>query len=162
MQIDTPFAEHRESVRAEWIDYSRHMNIGYYLLPFENASSAFCVYLDLSQPYRERTNHALFAAETHVTFEHEVGERDPLCFTTQLLDWAPKWINCFHSMYHAEEKFLAATNQVLFVHVDLSTRRSAPMPSKTQQLLAKIHQAHSALPTPPQAGRGIRTRGLSA
>ena len=162
MHIDIPFDKHRECVRAEWIDYSRHMNIGYYLLPFENASSAFCFYLDLSRPYRERTNHALFAAETHVTFEHEVREGAPLRFTTQLLDWAPKWINCFHCMYHAEEGFLAATNQIVFVHVDLSTRRSAPMPPKTQQLLAKICEAHSSLPMPPQAGRGIRTRGVSA
>ena len=90
---DLLFQQHEETVRADWIDYSGHMNFGYFLLSFENASSAFFRHLDLSQAHRERTNHALFAAETHLTFKREVKLGDRLRFTTQLLGWAPKWIN---------------------------------------------------------------------
>jgi len=82
MNSNVRFAEHTETVRPEWIDYNGHMNVGYYLLPFENASGAFCRHLDISKAYRERTNHAVFAAETHLTFEREVKEGDLLRFET--------------------------------------------------------------------------------
>ena len=154
-----PFEQHEERVRSEWIDYSGHMNVGYYLLPFENAIRAFARYLDLSQDYRDRTNHALFAAETHITFEREVRQGDRLRFTTQLLGWSPKWINCFHCMYQADEDYLAATNQILFVHVNLEKRRAGPIPKRQQATLKALMDAHSKLPVPPQAGRAIRPGG---
>ena len=151
-----PFELHEDRVREEWIDYSGHMNAGYYLLAFEKASRVFCRYLDLSQPYRERTNHALFAVEAHVTFEREVRQGDGLRFTTQLLGWSPKWINCMHCMYQMSEGYLAATNQLLFVHVNLETRHSAAMPERQQATLKTLMVAHSKLPLPRQAGRSIR------
>ena len=158
MSTDRLFARHEEVVRPEWIDYSGHMNIGYYLLPFENASSVFCQHVGLSRRYRERTNHALFAAETHVTFEREVKEADRLRFTTQLIAWGPRWINCIHCMHQAEAGYLAATNQVLFVHVNLETRRSAPLPDGQQATLREIMASHAELPIPEQAGRAITKR----
>ena len=152
---DLLFQQHEETVRAEWIDYSGHMNVGYYLLPFENASGAFFRHLDLSQSHRERTHHALFAAETHLTFEREVKLGDRLRFTTQLLGWAPKWINCIHCMYHVGENYLAATNQLLFVYVDLEKRRSAPMPDRQQAALRALFETHSKSKIPTQVGRSI-------
>ena len=157
LQRDLLFDEYRDVVRPEWIDYSGHMNVGYFLLPFENASGAFFEHLDLSRAYRERTNHALFAAETHIIFEREVGEGERLFFTTQLICWAPRWVNCIHSMYQVNGNHLAATNQLLFVHVDLSSRRAAPMPKKRQAALAQMFERHSRLPIPSQAGRSIKS-----
>ena len=158
MSYCSPFAQHEEVVRPEWIDYSGHMNVGYYLLPFENATRVFFRHIDLSQAYRERTDHALFAAETHLTFEREVKEGDRLRFTTQLIGWAPKWVNCIHCMYHAEDGYLAATNQLLYVHVDLETRRAAPIPAPQQAALDAMMQSHAALPAPAQVGRAITRR----
>ena len=156
MSVEILFAEHEEPVRPEWIDYNGHMNVGYYLMPFENATGAFCRHLDISKAYREGTNHAIFAAETHLTFEREVKAGDRLRFVSQLLDWAPKWFNLFHYMYNAEEGYLAATNQLLFVHVDLATRRAQPMSDVHQARLEKMMALHATVPMPAQAGRAIR------
>ena len=149
------FAEHEEPVRSEWIDGNGHMNVGYYLLPFENATSAFCRHLDISKAYRERTNHAVFAAETHLTFEREVKEGDRLRFETRLLDWSVKWINLIHFMYNADQGYLAATNQLLFVHVSLETRRAVPMTPAHQEQLAVLLAEHGRMLPSPQAGRAI-------
>lgn len=150
------FSQHEETVLAEWIDYNGHMNVGYYLLPFENASGAFCRHLDISKAYRERTDHAVFAAETHLTFEREVKLGDRLRFSTQLLDWSPKWINLIHFMHNVDAGYLAASNQLLLVHVNLETRRAVPMPDAQQAGLAAMMAEHAALPLPAQAGRAIR------
>ena len=149
------FSEHEETVREDWIDYNGHMNVGYYLLPFENASTAFCRHIDISQAYQERTGHAIFAAEAHVTFEREVKLGDRLEFTTRLLGWAPKWINIIHFMVNADEGYLAATNQLIFIHVNSATHKSAPFPESQQAALADMLAAHETFPIPPQAGRAI-------
>ncbi len=57
----------------------------------------------------------------------EVGEGDPLRFTTRLLGWDAKRIHYFHEMYHATEGYLAATNELMSLHVSQETRRAAPM-----------------------------------
>jgi acyl-CoA thioester hydrolase len=153
------FSEHEETVREDWIDYNRHMNVGYYLLPFENASTAFCRHMDISQAYKERSGHAIFAAEAHLTFEREVTLGDRLKFTTRLLGLGAKWINIIHFMENADAGYLAATNQLIFVHLNLSTQKSAPFPEAQRAALTEMLAVHETYPVPPQAGRAI-TAGM--
>src|SRR5262249_45317698 len=60
-----------------------------------------------------------------------------------------------HAMYHATEGFLAATNELMSLHVDRATRRGAPMAPEILARLAAIQRVHDTLPRPPQAGRAI-------
>ncbi len=171
--IEAPFRGHGEVVKPEWIDYSGHMNVGYFLLPFENAAVAFFRWLDLSREYRARTGHALFVAEAHLTFARELRAGDRLAFTTQLLGWGGKWVHCFFEMHNADPAcgpkpyggrrpdngYLAATCEKVYIHMNLEARRSAPFPDDAQVRLRRVHAAHAKLPRPPQAGRAITPRG---
>src|SRR2546428_14145083 len=58
-------------------------------------------------------------------------------------------------MYHAEDGYLAATNELMSLHVSESTRRSAPMAPEILERLVRIQAAHDPLPRPPQGGRMI-------
>ena len=60
-----------------------------------------------------------FVADMNVTYHQEVKEGDPLRFTTRILNCDEKRIHFWHEMYHVEEGYLAATNEVLSVHIDL-------------------------------------------
>jgi len=66
-----------------------------------------------------------------------------------------KRLHYFHQMYHAEDGYLAATNELMSLHVSGSTRRGAPMASEILERLARIQAAHDALPRPPKVGRPI-------
>ena len=65
-------------------------------------------------------------------------------------------------MYHADEGFLAATNELMSLHVSQETRRSAPMAPAIEDKLAAIQAAHDPLPLPPQLGRVIGLKSGSA
>ncbi|MBT6118031.1 MAG: thioesterase-like protein [Rhodospirillaceae bacterium] len=143
------------AVRSEWIDYSGHMNIGYYLLAFELRATAFFEPLDLSRAYRERTDNALFSLETHIAFLREVREGATLRFDGQLLGHDAKRVRAFYRMFDAEEGYLAAINEVMYVHIDLDIRRSAPLPPDRAAALDALWAEHKDLPWPGQAGRGI-------
>ena len=159
MDIPAPFDAFRSVVPTDWIDHNDHLNMGYYLVIFDHATDALFEYLGLGPSYREAHNAATFALEGHITYQREVGRDDPLRFTSQLIDFDAKRLHYFHRMYHAEEGFLAATNELMSLHISRETRRSAPMPPHVLAKLEAVKAAHAHLPRPPEAGRVI---GLNA
>jgi len=133
--------------------------VGYYLVVFDLATDEFLAWVGLDAAHRARHGVTTFCLEAHLTFHREVRVGDPLRFTTQLLAHDEKRIHYFHAMYHAGNGYLAATNELMSLHVSEATRRSAPMAAAVLERLARIRAAHGALPRPPQVGRVI---GLGA
>ncbi len=157
--IPSPFDRYRDVVRPEWIDHNHHMNMGYYVVVFDLATDAWFDYIGLDAPHRAAHGVTTFCLEAHVTYHREVREGDPLRFTTRLLDHDAKRIHYFHEMHHATEHYLAATNELMSLHVSESTRRAAPMAPAMVERLARIQAVHAVLPRPVQVGRRI---GLGA
>ncbi len=63
-------------------------------------------------------------------------------------------MHIFHSMYHAEEGWLAASNEILMMHIDYETRRSTPWRAETMQRLdaLKATTFHKVLPRLGEGG----------
>jgi acyl-CoA thioester hydrolase len=97
----------------------------------------------------------LFTLETHVTYDREVALGDPLRITSQILDWDAKRLHFFHHMYHADQGYVAATNEQIMLHVGYQSRRSAPFTDEVAARVAAMAQAHAGLKRPAQAGRVI-------
>lgn len=164
MTYDAPLTVHREAVQPAWIDYNGHMNVAYYNLAFDHAVDALFDVIDVGIDYVRRTNKSVFVLETHVNYIQEVVEGDPLRFELQLIDWDAKRAHFFIRMYHDQKDYLAATSEQIAVHVDLSERRTAPLPDAAQQKLSRMMESHGRLPRPPEVGRamGIRRKSEAA
>ena len=150
-----PFDEHRAVVRPEWIDDNGHFNMGYYVVAFDLATDAWLDHIGLSASERAQSGATTFTLESHVNYLRELREAAPLRFTTRLLAFDQKRIHYFHEMFHATEGFLAATNELMSLHVKLATRRGAPMAPEVLARLADVLSLHETLPLPPQVGRRI-------
>jgi acyl-CoA thioester hydrolase len=159
MMLDSPFDRYRDVVRSEWIDHNHHMNMGYYLVVFDLATDEFFRWIGLGADHRRTHQVTTFCLEAHVTYHREVREGDPLRFTTQLLSHDAKRLHYIHCMFHATDGYLAATNELMSLHVTLETRRGAAMAPEILARLATIQHAHDRLARPPQVGRVI---GLGA
>lgn len=162
MPIESPLALYQGFVQPEWIDYNGHMNVAYYVLAFDHATDALLDYLGMNDAYREHTQCSAFVLETHVNYQRELAASDPLRITTQLLGFDSKRIHHFHRMYHGEEGFLAATTELILIHVDLTQRHSTPMPLEILDRLNTIMTQHMQMPRPPQSGRviGVRSKPI--
>jgi acyl-CoA thioester hydrolase len=156
--IPAPFDGYRDLVRSGWIDENGHMNMGYYVVVFDYATDAWLDFIGLSRPYKAAHGVMTFSLESHVTYRRELRKGDELRFTTQLLDFDEKRIHCFHQMFHAGEGYLAATNELMSLHVSQETRRSTRMAREVLERLEEIRDAHRALPIPPQVGRVMGLR----
>ncbi len=160
--IEAPLDRYRDVVRPEWIDENGHMNVGYYVVVFDFATDEWLDYVGLTRAYKHDHNVTTFTLESHVTYQRELREGAPLRFTTRLLGFDAKRIHYAHEMVHAEEGFLASTNELISIHVSQETRRGTPMAPEILERLEQIQAAHEKLPVPSYIGHviGVNAEGF--
>lgn len=145
--------ETRVTVDPAWIDYNGHMNLAYYVLAFDKATDDFYDALGIGLDYRRATDSSMFTLAINVDYLREVFAGDELRITTQLLACDDKRLRYFHEMYQGDSDTPVATNECLAVHVDMTSRRSAPFPTATRQRIDEAWNLHRQLPVPARAGR---------
>ena len=146
---------HEATVLPEWIDYNGHMNLAYYVVVFDQATDVLYDRLGIWLPYREATGNSCFTVETHTIYEQEVNVGDRLRVHTRLLGADAKRLHYFHEMFHIEGGYRAAVQELMALHVDLSTRRTAPFPPDRAAAVQAALAGSAALPAPKEAGRRI-------
>jgi len=158
--ISAPFLCPQQTVEAAWIDYNGHLNMAYYHVLFDRGVDAAWDALGIGEAYLRESGGSCFTLETHVCYLNEIGAGDPVLVDFHLLDFDHKRLHFFQHMTHAGSDTLVATSEQLAMHVDMSTRRSAPFPADALARIEAMHRAHATLPAPDQAGRqiGIRRR----
>ena len=136
-------------VRDEWVDANRHMNLAYYVVLFDAATDMLFDRLGIGDDYRLAASAALFAVETHTIYQHEVCAGEAVRIDARMLGMAGKRVHVAHEMF-ASDGQCAAMQEIMFVHVELSTRRSCPLPPP-------IVEAHAgrAAPAPAWVGRRL-------
>ena len=126
----------RAEVKPDWIDYNGHMNMGYYLVAFDQvATDGFYDYLGIGVEHKQALGKSTFSLAANIDFLRELMSGDPLRFTTQLLDFDHKRLHFMHYLYHDDAGYLAATNENLGMYIDMSTRRST---SFSEEQMARV------------------------
>ena len=149
---------HQEVVQNNWVDYNGHMNVAYYVLVFDHATDALLDFAGLNHTHREKTQNSVFVVESHLTYEKEVMEGDELRVTTQTLDMDAKRLHIFHRMHLIDNNDLVATNELMILSVNLTTRKVSPFADKVAANLNRIMLSQKLIPSPLQAGQSIGIR----
>jgi acyl-CoA thioester hydrolase len=116
------------------------MNLAYYLVAFDMATDALWPSLNLGEGFRAR-GLGTFAVESWQGYVREVVLDTPLGAESAVLAFDTKRLLIGHRLCHAEEGWLSAENEVLFLCVDLATRRVAAWP---EDVLARLAAAQGA------------------
>jgi acyl-CoA thioester hydrolase len=153
------FATGSRVVPQEWIDYNGHMMDAYYSVAFTEATEAFLDHVGLGATYREQTGCGIYTVESHLCFAKSVRAGATLRYQSQLLGCDDKRLHLFHQMAESGSGEQVATNELMLLHVDLTTERVTPMPPPRSRAVQMMATAQAALPTPPNAGRRIRMPG---
>ena len=129
-------AEYRTVVQPQWIDHNGHMNVGYFVVAFDEATDDVYETWGVGIRYPRESGCSVFTLGMNVDYRAELFEGDELRIVTYLVDVDAKRIHYFHEMYQAETGRLAATNECLCMNVNLDTRRSAAFPDDVLEKLA--------------------------
>jgi acyl-CoA thioester hydrolase len=146
------------AVLPAYLDRNGHMNVGYYSVLFDQALDRPWELLGLGYDCIAVNGHSSFALESHVTFQREVREGDPLTFTFQIVDIDAKRIHYFMTMLHRHERWLAATLESISMCINMSTRRSSTWPDDPMARMQTVFEVHRLRPRPAEVGRTVGIR----
>jgi acyl-CoA thioester hydrolase len=150
-----PFVSSVSKVDPTWIDWNGHLNMAYYHVLFDRAVDEAFQLLGIGEQYVKTRRHSFFAVEVHLCYLRELHAGDPVRVTLQLLDYDAKRLLFFEQLFHATDGWVAATSENMSLHVNMETKKTAPLPDDVSARLFKMKTAHSRLPRPELAGRRI-------
>jgi acyl-CoA thioester hydrolase len=142
-------------VLPEWIDANGHMNLAYYVVLFDQATDLLYDALGVGQAYRDSTGNSTFTAETHTLYEREVRLGERVRVTAHLLGADAKRLHYFHEMFHGEGGHRVAAQELLALHIDMSTRRVAPFPLDLYRKIQSAVNERAGRKPPCGVGRRI-------
>jgi len=157
MAIQAPFVSSQMEVIEDWIDYNGHLNMAYYNVLFDRCADEAFALLGMGPDYARERKLTTYTAEIHVCYVRELHLGHKVRCSFQLLDHDEKRFHFFQELKH-EDGWLAATSEVLTLHVDMSGPKVAPFPPAIKARLDEMGASHADLPRPERAGRSIGIR----
>ena len=112
-----------EKVIKEWTDYNGHLNVAFYIRVFDIAADIMLDNFKMGGESAKKDNRTTFVAEMHTNYYQEVRLGEEVETHIVYVDHDKKRIHYKLSMFHKEKKYLAASNEVLSLYVDLSKRK---------------------------------------
>ncbi|MGP9633480.1 thioesterase family protein [Halomonas sp. AOP43-A1-21] len=127
-------------VASEWVDYNGHMNDAEYARVFSLAVEALMAHIGLDAAGRNLHGYTLYTLETHLCYQREAHDGQPLQVTVTRLDHDAKRLHIFFELLDADNNLLATSEQML-MGIHQATGRPSAFP-------APVAHAVSHLPSP--------------
>src|SRR3954469_9466762 len=150
-----PFLASVMQIEPQWIDYNGHLNMAYYNVMFDRAIDELWLKLGIGPAYMRERHGSTFTAECHVRYLREIHLGDPVQISILLVDADEKRLTTFEELRHAGEGWLSATSENMTIHIDMTTRRTAPFPPDIRARITAVANAPAAVPRPDGVGRKV-------
>lgn len=139
------------TVDPSWIDYNGHMTEGFYGMVFADATDAMLHYIGMNEEYRAADRGTMYTVETKIRFLRELKVNEPLRVEVSVIGVDAKRLHLWAELHTTD--YLAATEEVLLVHVIPSTGRVGAMDQSMVEAIA-VHRLTDA---PSEIGQGIKS-----
>ena len=133
-----------EKVKKEWTDYNGHLNVAFYVHIFDIAADVMLDNFNMGGASAKKDKKTTFVAEMNTSYKQEVKLGEEVETHITFVDHDKKRIHYKLSMFHKEKKYLAATNEVLSLYVDLAQRKVVEFDSDRIKLMDDFIKENSA------------------
>ena len=133
-----------EKVIKEYTDYNNHLNVAYYIRIFDIAADVMLDNFKMGGESAKKDKKTTFVAEMHTIYNQEVRLGEDVETHITYMNHDKKRIHYRLSMFHKEKKYLAATNEVLSLYVDLTQRKVVEFDQDRIKLMDETIRKNSA------------------
>ena len=133
-----------EKVIKEFTDYNGHLNVAFYVHIFDIAADVMLDNFNMGGISAKKNKKTTFVAEMHTIYKQEVKLEEEVETHVTFVDHDKKRIHYRLSMFHKEKKYLAATNEVLSLYVDLNLRKVTEFDKDRIVLMDKFIEKNSS------------------
>ena len=132
-----------EKVVKEWTDYNDHLNVAFYVHIFDIAADIMLDNFKIGGHSAKQDKKTTFVAEMYTAYKQEVRLGEEVETHLTYVDHDKKRIHYRLSMFHKEKKYLAATNEVLSLYVDLSQRKVVEFDQDRLKIIGEVIKTNS-------------------
>jgi acyl-CoA thioester hydrolase len=133
-----------EKIKKEWTDYNGHMNVAYYIHIFDIASDIMLDKFKMGGKAAKKNKKSNLVEEKHTNNNQEVRSDEDLEVHLTEYHYAKKRIHYRVSMFHKEKKYLAATNEVLSLYIDLNKRKVTEFDEEKKKIMDDLINDNSS------------------
>ena len=133
-----------EKVKKEWTDYNGHLNVAFYVHVFDIAADVMLDNFKMGGQSAKKDQKTTFVAEMYTAYKQEVRLGEEVETHLTYVDHDKKRIHYRLSMFHKEKKYLAATNEVLSLYVDLNQRKVVEFNKDRLELMDETIKVNSS------------------
>ena len=133
-----------EKIIKEWADYNGHLNVAFYVHVFDVAADIMLDNFKMGGKSAKQDKRTTFVAEMYTAYKQEVRLGEEVETHLSYVDHDKKRIHYRLSMFHKEKKYLAATNEVLSLYVDLEQRKVVEFGQDRLKLMDEMIKASSS------------------
>ena len=133
-----------EKVIKEWTDYNGHLNVAFYVHVFDIAADIILDSFKMGGASAKQDKKTTFVAEMHTVYKQEVRLGEEVETRLTYVDHDKKRIHYRLSMFHKGKKYLAATNEVLSLYVDLNQRKVVEFEQDRLKLMDEVIKKNSS------------------
>jgi len=125
------------TVSKDWTDSNQHLNMGYYLVAFDFQTDRLWSALGLGTPLRAG-GRTTFAVEAWLDYQREMLEGDTIGAESRVLDYDGKRLMVEHRMFHHGQGWTSSAHEVLYLCVDVASRRVSAWPEDVLARFAEV------------------------
>ena len=111
------------TIKSEWTDYNKHLNMAYYVLVFDQAWEILLEKFNMGESSAKTSGMSTMVVETNTTYDSEVKEGDEVEIILTFFDHDRKRIHFKLEMLEKKTKKLSSTIEMLSLFVDLNKRK---------------------------------------
>jgi len=142
------------TVRAEWVDYNRHMSDFRYVQLFGDAIDVLFRQVGVNEAYRA-TGRMFYTVENHIRHMGEAKAGEGLYVTAQVLGVDDKRLHVLQRAFRSRDDQQVASAEQMYLHVDTAAAKASPADAMIRTKLDAFARAHATLPTPVECGKPI-------
>jgi acyl-CoA thioester hydrolase len=129
---------YRGTVYPWHCDHMGHMNVMWYTGKFDEASWSLLSQAGLTQSFFTKQKQGMAALQQNITYKRELRAGDVVSIRSGVLDVAEKVVRIFHEMTNEETCEVAAFTVITGVYMDVSIRKSCPIPLKIRDNILEM------------------------
>jgi acyl-CoA thioester hydrolase len=142
MNLSSLPVTHRAVIPETYLDEMGHMNVMWYTHLFSAAAWGLFQLVGLTREHFTAHRTGSFALEQHFRYLKEVRFGQHVTLRGRVLGRSAKRWHTIHFMTIDEPDGLAATSETVSTYVDMTVRRSAPMPPGITSAIDRLLGEH--------------------
>ena len=118
----------RQEIPATFLDANNHLNIRFYMHLFDDAGDVLAAQLGLTREYHDAHHTGGMDLEHHLHYLREVREGETVALYTRVIGVTEKRWHYILFLVNATRQEVAATFECVNTFVDMTIRKTAPLP----------------------------------